>query len=256
MSFLWDAKTPSRPLLVAFLVTIGASARAQTEPAPGTPPPAPPAAPGAAAPAPPPGYAPAPAAPPPPGNAPAPAYPPPPGAAPPPYAPPPPYYYAEPPPPPPEPEGPKKNETSGLAIGGGVGYQVAGVGVELVYYLALSSSVRLAPYVGTGFFPSELGTHYGYAGGLMFSFGQKHRGVLDVGYGLAAVEGQKNLITGEVVTSQTVYGVTVAAGYEYLADGGFFVRPTVGVTIFTTETSFIDKKTTPTLNIALGYKIF
>jgi hypothetical protein len=104
-------------------------------------------------------------------------------------------------------------------------------------------------------FPSEAGSKAGYAAGMMFSYGRRHRLVLDAGYGLAAVEGKKNLLTNEVIESHVIYGVTGALGYEYLADGGFFVRPTFGYTRFTTDTDSGDKGSV-TLNIALGYKIF
>jgi hypothetical protein len=148
---------------------------------------------------------------------------------------------------------PTKNETSGLALGAGLGYQFAGFGGQLAYYLELGSALRIAPYAGGGVFPSEVGTKGGYAAGMMFSYGRRHRIVLDGGYGLAAVEGKKNVLTGEVIESRVVYGVTGALGYEYLADGGFFVRPTFGYTRFTGDS---DHEGTVTLNVALGYKLF
>jgi hypothetical protein len=171
-----------------------------------------------------------------------------------PYAQPPPY--GPPPLPPPEPAEPGKNQTSGLAIGAGAGYQFAVLGAQLIYYIQLADSVRIAPYGGGGVWPSELGTFYGYAFGMMASFGGRHRGLIDVSYGLAGIEGVKNVLEDTVLESESLYGVTIAGGYEFMADGGFFVRPSAGVTILTTETRFSDTKASPTFNIALGYKLF
>jgi hypothetical protein len=149
-----------------------------------------------------------------------------------------------------------KSETSGLAIGGGVGYQTPVIGAEALFYVQASRGFRVAPYAGFGVFPLAGVTRTGAAGGAMAIFGGKHRGFLDLSYGLGAVEVTKNLATGVVLNSQVFYGVTLAGGYEYMADGGFFVHPAIGVTYFTTTSPLLDKKLAPALGVALGYKIW
>jgi hypothetical protein len=154
------------------------------------------------------------------------------------------------------PREPGKSQTSGLALGAGLGYQFAGVGAQLIYYVQLGDSARIAPYGGGGVFPSELKTVGGYALGMMASFGERHRGLVDVGYGLAGIEGIQGPFTDDLLESQLLYGVSIAGGYEFMADGGFFVRPSLGVTIYTTERRFSDRTATGTFCIALGYKFF
>lgn len=152
---------------------------------------------------------------------------------------------------------PPSSVTSGLAIGTGLGYQYAMIGAQLLYYQQLGASARLTPYAGGGVFPSEGDKNLpGFSVGTMLILGASHRFVLDLNYGLAAVEGIKELRTGKVIDSRTVYGVTAAGGYEYMADGGFFVRPSLGATYFTDEVSTTNKKVVPTINIGLGYKFW
>jgi len=161
-----------------------------------------------------------------------------------------------PPLPPPESTSPSKSQTSGFAVGAGIGYQFPVIGAELIYYVQLGDNIRIAPYAGAGIAPTTLGTLVGYAVGMMVIFGGRHRGLIDISYGLAAWEGKKDLATDTVLELRSVYGVTIAGGYEFMADGGFFVRPSAGATFLTSERRSLDEDVAPTFCVALGYKFF
>jgi hypothetical protein len=149
-----------------------------------------------------------------------------------------------------------KSETSGLALGIGFGYQYAMLGGQLLYYIRLPGvPLQIVPYAGGGYFPSieeGLDGSPGFSAGTMVGLGNTHRLVLDVNYGLAALQ----YITATKET-KTLYGLTVAIGYEYMSDPGFFVRPQFGATYFIDKPEDPDKsRFVPTLNIGLGMKFW
>ncbi len=151
-----------------------------------------------------------------------------------------------------------KSETSGLAIGAGLGYQYALLGGQLLYYIQIPETLfRVTPYAGGGYWPST-GDHDGkpgYSLGVMASFGGNHRVVLDLNYGLAAMEGYSS--DGIEFVTHTLYGITLALGYEYMSGGGFFVRPQFGGTYLTDAWTVVDEsRLDVTLNIGLGFKIW
>ena len=133
-----------------------------------------------------------------------------------------------------------KSSTSGLALAGGLGYQTPFLGAQAAWYQQLSPSLRIAPWVGGGF--------PGLAGGLMFLAGERHRLVLDLSYGAvgALVSGGTDTAT----TTRVWYGGSLAAGYEFMADGGFFVRPMLGYSLAR------DGSRGGTFQLAIGYKLF
>jgi hypothetical protein len=132
---------------------------------------------------------------------------------------------------PPE-EPPTQNRTSGLAAAVGIGYQTPLFGVEVAYYIKVADGWFLTPYVGIGGFYNAEGPGdflFGYSGGLMAIYRPHYWGVfLDAGYGLAAAGygGTTDAVSGEV----SYGGVTFAIGGEYMANSGFLVRASAGVT--------------------------
>jgi hypothetical protein len=163
----------------------------------------------------------------------------------------------------------RKSETSGAAVGGGCGYQMAGCGAALHLYLQGRSPLKLALYGGAGYFPGSLGKSEsdlglngvaGYALGVMLLLGGEHRFVVDGSYGLAAHEagqsrswdsyGQRSYSSYDKV----VYGATAAIGYEYMDDDGLLARATAGVTRFDEPLLFDGSKSTWTANLAIGMR--
>lgn len=155
-----------------------------------------------------------------------------------------------------------KGTTSGPALGIGLGYQSPVVGGQLDYYwLPEHSPVAFAAYFGSGWFPpvksgsvsSE--SAFGFAGGAFVFIGHRHRALLDVSYGLGGIEA---LIVGNTVIRQdTLYGVSAAAGYEFMSSSGFFVRAGFGVTYLFGDLFVPDEaRVKPTVNLTLGFKIF
>ncbi len=146
--------------------------------------------------------------------------------------------------------------TSGLALGVGVGYQVVGFGGQVLYYEALGSGFWVVPYVGSGVIGTNGKFRGGIAGGVMGAWGRAHRIVLDMSAGVGAAQTRTSPLTGNVIDVRTRYGVSVALGYEYVADGGFWVRPTAGVTYLVDDPGANNSRWLPALNVTLGYKIW
>lgn len=150
-----------------------------------------------------------------------------------------------------------KNDTSGLAISAGYGYEFAGFGGQAAYYLKPSSIISVVPYVSGGYFYDSNESRPGYAFGSLFEFGDRHRFVLDFGYGLAAIEYKHRVITDETYDVRTLYGVTAAAGWELMTRKGLFIRLTIGATYYTDKPKDdSESRYTPTINAAIGYKFF
>jgi hypothetical protein len=161
-----------------------------------------------------------------------------------------------------------KFETTGVGVGVGYGYQHAGVGGAVYAYIQGRSPIKFALYGGGGYFPSTTGdadfsvdNSYGYALGGMLLIGGKHRGVLDVSYGLAVHEAGYAMTTTSRYTKYSaydnvLYGLTGAVGYEFMAGNGFFVRPTIGMTRLNEPTQMDGEQNIWTLNLTLGFKFF
>jgi hypothetical protein len=147
-----------------------------------------------------------------------------------------------------------RNATSGLGLAAGLGSEVAGIGGEVLYYAELGSGWRIVPRVGGGVLPSDDGTVGGVEAGIAGEWGARHRILLDVSFGLAGIGSRKRVDTGEVVEVHPVYGPTIALGYEYVADGGFLLRISAGVTYV--DSVYFTTHVGPAGTLALGYKLW
>ena len=151
--------------------------------------------------------------------------------------------------------------TSGLAVALSLGYESPTYGGQLDYYV--TSPTRpfgLAVYLGTGWYPSitvdntPTGGSLGLAFGVLGFWGRRHRLVVDLGYGAGALEAQAGQNT--ILREDMLYGVTLAAGYEYMHPIGFFVRATGGATLLTGDISVTGQsRVVPTVDVAIGVKI-
>jgi hypothetical protein len=75
----------------------------------------------------------------------------------------------------------------------------------------------------------ELPVSHGFGAGLSLIAGRRHRAVVDVSYGPAAVE--PLFLHGVLATARVAYGLTAAAGYEVFLDGpggGIALRALLG----------------------------
>ena len=156
------------------------------------------------------------------------------------------------------PEVQEPGETSGPALGLGAGYQTPVFGGQLMYYLRPGERpISFAPYVGVGWWPGEEERDdvVGYALGVMGVYGRRHRLLVDVGYGLAAVEYRSDLFGNR---HRALYGATLAPGYEYMSYSGIFFRATFGGTYRVDETKFFDDDTpfAATIHLGTGYKFY
>jgi hypothetical protein len=107
--------------------------------------------------------------------------------------------------------------TSGLSLGLGVGMENSGLGAHALYYVQLSERWRLAPHIGVGWIGGT-----GVAGGLMATFGRRHRLVLDALGGPMAADG------GTDQPTDLYYGVCVLVGWEWMASSGLTLRSSIG----------------------------
>ena len=159
------------------------------------------------------------------------------------------------------PEPRDKAFTSGLALAVGVGYQMPVLGGQADYYwLPPESPIGLMGYLGAGWWPApehdaaKGDPSLGLAAGASAFLGHRHRLVVDVGIGLAAIE--TTTFGATLVAQDKVYGVTAAPGYEYVARGGFLVRASIGATYLLGDIPSGDLRVTPTFNLAVGAKLF
>ena len=110
-------------------------------------------------------------------------------------------------------------ETSGLALGVGVGFENAGLGGHGLYYLQTANERwRIAPHVGVGYFGAAA-----VSGGVMALFGRRHRLVIDLMVSPAAADG------GTGMRTNVYYALSLLAGWEYMSDRGAAIRSTLGV---------------------------
>ena len=131
----------------------------------------------------------------------------------------------------------RKTETSGPAGSAGIGTQYALVGVQLSYYLQLAPRLRVAPYVGVGRVvggPDEnLRWTTGAAAGVIGSWGERHRALVNLAFGTVATS--YDLRDDDEVAIKNDWGPSLSLGYEYMASSGFFVRSDLGVGIIVTD---------------------
>lgn len=107
--------------------------------------------------------------------------------------------------------------TSGLSLGLGVGTENSLLGAHALYYFQLSDRWRLAPHIGVGWIGG-----IGVTGGLMATFGRRHRLVLDALGGPMAASG------GTDQPWHLYYGVCVLVGWEWMASYGLTIRSSLG----------------------------
>lgn len=126
------------------------------------------------------------------------------------------------------PKAPSRNREPGLAPSIGIGNGYAGAfGLQLAHYTA-RRRLQFGPYVAVGVLPTveEAAPIYAVgAGGLGF-WGERHRAFVQLDVGPVAYA--TLALHGTVVAVDLAYGVAGLAGYEFMADGGFFVRVGIG----------------------------
>lgn len=130
-----------------------------------------------------------------------------------------------------------KTDTSGLALSVGYGHQYPFLGAQAAFYLQVPRSLfRVVPYVGGGLAVCGPGNAdddqappctTGGVVGVMGSWGDKHRLVLNAFYGTILALSLN--LHGTNLPTVSVEGFGLAIGYEYMAFNGFFVRGDVGV---------------------------
>jgi hypothetical protein len=115
-----------------------------------------------------------------------------------------------------------RNETSGIALAVGLGYEYSGLGAQALYYIRTPGApVFITPHAGVG----SLGI-IGFAAGVSAALGFRHRLIADLSY---AMYGVKELsLHGTLADERIVYGVNAGIGYEYMANSGFLIRALVG----------------------------
>ncbi len=150
-----------------------------------------------------------------------------------------------------------KSSTSGPSLGVGVGYQTPIFGVQAAYDVRLADSgFALIPWAGLGgwddlaIFGKSSGWHTAYAGGVMATYGEHHRAVIDLAVAPIRFETSTGTVCSfgqcrDESSSHVTYGLTGAIGYEYVSSGGFYVRPMIGANV-----------ASPTVQLSLGAKIW
>ena len=123
---------------------------------------------------------------------------------------------------------PDRTTTSGLGIGAGLGSDNVWLGGHVVYYAQLPGpKLRVAFHVGAGVFPwVDENVRWGVRGGSFVSYGRRHRLVVGVLGG--TMDWQTFTLHGQELESEQVFGVGMGAGYEFMAEAGFYLRATVG----------------------------
>jgi len=114
----------------------------------------------------------------------------------------------------------------------------------------------LVPYAGVGIVPTDGRSLAGVAGGVMGAWGERHRVVVDASVGLQGTLAFRSVLTGNVVEVHPIYGAVAGAGYQYVADGGFWLGATLGASYLFEDVGGGDSRWTPTLNLTAGYKIW
>jgi hypothetical protein len=122
-----------------------------------------------------------------------------------------------------------KTERDGLGLSVGAGQPYGGLGVQAMYWLQLTGTLfRLAAYGGIGlnaFGGSNVAV--GGSGGIVGSWGHKHRALIDVAFGVVAFTGVRR--DDAEWSYEAQLGPSLAVGYEYMSLQGLFLRWEVGV---------------------------
>jgi hypothetical protein len=126
-----------------------------------------------------------------------------------------------------------RSASSGLALGAGFGNDTAGVGGVVHYYLQIPESrFRVALHAGMGGQWVGLGTSSGWklgiSGGVMGSFGRRHRFIVDL-YAAPSGAFQELSFHGEEASEwRPLYGVGINVGWEWMSRVGFYMRASIG----------------------------
>ena len=120
-------------------------------------------------------------------------------------------------------------ESDGLAFSAGLGVQYVALGIQAAYYFQVPHTLyRVVPYaaVGAGFCGSTDGVACALVGGVMGSWGHKHRLFVDLGYGPVAQ--WRYSFHGETPTGHAISGPFASLGYEYMSFAGISLRSELG----------------------------
>jgi len=153
-----------------------------------------------------------------------------------------------------------KHETPGFAITAGYGYEYSGIGVAAERYFGPNIGMML----GVGYFPPvnlggiTTGDAFGVGGGFRFAYGNQHRVIGDVHFGFAGKATRTVTTTsGTTSESDTMWGPTLAIGYQFLHQKGFIVHASVGGTYLLIAEDWVKSmmgSIVLTLNLGIGYK--
>jgi hypothetical protein len=120
-------------------------------------------------------------------------------------------------------------ETSGLAIGVSFPTGAGLIGVRADYLFQLPRTLfRFGVHAGVGaFLCVDPDCHPSYSFGALGSWGHHHRLFLEVLTG--TLGGATLQLHGQNVASRALWGVGSEIGYEYMGEGGFFIRFGAGI---------------------------
>ena len=120
-------------------------------------------------------------------------------------------------------QGQQSTRLPSVALIGGLGNVLGGLGAGLEYFVAGS---HVSASAGFGYWPSDLcaGTASG-AGAVRAFFGGRHRGFVEASYSLLAISCDFSL----PAQNDHHYGPGISAGYRYTGSDGFTFTAGVGV---------------------------
>ncbi len=155
-----------------------------------------------------------------------------------------------------------KHETSGLAITAGYGYEYSGIGIAAEYYISPNTGMLF----GIGYFPPvDLGVvstdgALGIGCGVRFASGTQHRFIGDIHFGFAGTA-VRSIATpyGTTKESGTMWGPTLAGGYQFLHSKGFIFQISVGGTYLLLAEDWVRSmmgNIILTATLGIGYKFF
>lgn len=154
-----------------------------------------------------------------------------------------------------------KTETSGLALTVGIGNQYPIFGAQVAYYVQIPHSLfRVVPYVGGGFGvcvgrDDDSSCTTGGVGGVMGSWGHKHRVVLNAAYGTVGAFAIR--LHGQSLPATSFEGIGLGVGYEYMAFNGFVFRSDIGLAYAFLPPLLQSSPVAVTLTlIGVGYKLW
>jgi hypothetical protein len=138
-------------------------------------------------------------------------------------------------------ETPNKQNSSGLAISGIVGYQISGFGMGMGYYFNKFDFFQPSLHAGYGW-----ASNWAPGASIRTSFGDRYRLMTGCSY-------SRTLVKSELGKAENnVYSVSLYAGFEFIDYYGFLFIADVGYN-FLGEGKLINKLA---LDIGAGYKIW